>query len=131
MLRPLDELRPTRLVLCEEGVALGRDRIAPQLPLPPLSPLAHIVLFLDLKDGVRDHYPVVGVERGEAHTAGDPKRLRLVEARAAAVYWHVWASVPVRFARKDKRAVPEHWCTFGSRTLPLTASPWRAANPAN
>src|SRR5262249_30845485 len=95
--------------------------------------IAHQLLCRKLAGQTRavDQAPGATAETSEAlrqaladlNEAGDPERLRFVEARAAAVYWHAWASVPVRFARKDEHAVPEHWRTFGSRTSPLTASP--------
>lgn len=67
----------------------------------------------------------------ELETVETAAHMLRVEAAAAAAYWAAWASVPVRFARKDARRVPEHWQTFGVRTSPLTASPRKAANPAN
>ncbi|MDP9356874.1 MAG: CRISPR-associated endonuclease Cas1, partial [Chloroflexota bacterium] len=59
------------------------------------------------------------------------EQLRLAESQAASAYWGAWASVPIRFARKDADRVPEHWRTFGTRSSPLTASPRSAGNPAN
>ncbi len=57
--------------------------------------------------------------------------LRVIEAQAAATYWDAWSNVPVRFARKSAKRVPDHWHRFGSRTSPLSRSPRVASNPAN
>jgi CRISPR-associated endonuclease Cas1 len=64
-------------------------------------------------------------------TVETPEQLRLAEATAANAYWTAWASVPVRFARRDEQRVPDHWRTFGGRGSPITGSPRKAANPAN
>jgi CRISPR associated protein Cas1 len=56
---------------------------------------------------------------------------RLIEARAAQVYWSAWKNVSVGFPRQDLARVPNHWRTFSSRASPLTGSPRLAANPAN
>ena len=69
--------------------------------------------------------------RGELASARTEKRLRYLEARAAAAYWSAWASVAVQFAEKDRLSVPDHWQTFGTRSSPLTSSPRTAANPIN
>ena len=61
----------------------------------------------------------------------DLNRLRLVESQAAARYWSVWSAIPLDFARRDQKKIPDHWRTFGSRVSPLTGSPRNAANPAN
>ena len=52
-----------------------------------------------------------------------------LEAAAAATYWTHWASMPVRFPRRDLATLPAHWITLGARTSPLTASPRKAATP--
>jgi CRISPR-associated endonuclease Cas1 len=57
--------------------------------------------------------------------------VRIIEAQAAKAYWSAWADVPIRWPRKDKRRIPEHWKQFGSRISPLTHSPRLAANPPN
>ena len=64
----------------------------------------------------------------EANTLDD---LRLIEARAALVYWSAWKNVSISFPRQDLVRVPSHWQTFGSRVSPLTGSPRLAANPVN
>jgi len=57
--------------------------------------------------------------------------IRLVESRAAKVYWTAWRSIPLKFPQKDSPRVPEHWRSFGSRASALTGSPRLAVNPVN
>lgn len=57
--------------------------------------------------------------------------IRLIESRAAKVYWKAWRVVPIAFPDKDLARVPEHWRNFGSRVSPLSGSPRLAANPVN
>jgi CRISPR-associated endonuclease Cas1 len=64
------------------------------------------------------------------HVAASRDDVRLAEAMAAAAYWSAWASVPVRFARRDAALVPAHWQVVGPRSSPLTGSPRLAAAPA-
>jgi CRISPR-associated endonuclease Cas1 len=59
------------------------------------------------------------------------QEVRLLEANAAYAYWSAWHSIPIMFSKLDRRRVPEHWLTFGSRVSPLSASPRLAVNPAN
>jgi len=59
------------------------------------------------------------------------QHLRIIESRAAAIYWRVWRKVEVNFARRDIKNVPQHWKYFNRRMSPLTSSPRNAANPAN
>ena len=69
--------------------------------------------------------------RKEIVTAKTVETLRVIESRAAHIYWSVWRNVPVTFPMKDLERVPEHWRTFGSRYSPLTGSPRLAVNPPN
>jgi hypothetical protein len=69
--------------------------------------------------------------RSELAEADDLIRVRLVESRAAAVYWSAWRSLPVVFPTKDQRQVPVHWRPFGTRVSPLSGSPRLAVNPPN
>ena len=57
--------------------------------------------------------------------------IRLLESRAAAVYWACWSNIQVLFPTKDLPRVPEHWRTFGTRKSPLTGSQRLAVNPPN
>lgn len=59
------------------------------------------------------------------------ERFRIVESRAASIYWSVWADIEIRFARRYAGKVSSHWQIFGQRVSPLTGSPRNAANPAN
>jgi CRISPR-associated endonuclease Cas1 len=67
----------------------------------------------------------------ELPNADTLERIRLIEARAAGVYWSLWRDLPVTFPKKDEPRVPSHWRTFGARVSPLTMSPRVAVNPAN
>lgn len=55
--------------------------------------------------------------------------LRGLESQAAARYWGAWATVPVRWAKRDRERVPEHWQCAGVRSSPLTGSPRLATTP--
>jgi len=69
--------------------------------------------------------------RSELAEAETPEAVRSIEAKAAAIYWAAWKSLPVSFPRKDESRVPAHWRTFGTRVSPLTGSPRLAVNPPN
>jgi len=69
--------------------------------------------------------------RSELAEADDIDRVRLVESRAAAVYWSAWRALPIIFPTRDQSRVPAHWLVFGTRVSPLTGSPRLAVNPAN
>jgi CRISPR-associated endonuclease Cas1 len=69
--------------------------------------------------------------RSELAEADDLDRVRLIESRAAAVYWTAWRALPVNFPTKDQNRVPAHWRVFGTRVSPLTGSPRLAINPGN
>jgi hypothetical protein len=69
--------------------------------------------------------------RSELAEADDLNRIRLIESRAAAVYWSAWRALPIVFPAKDQPKVPAHWRAFGTRVSPLTGSPRLAVNPAN
>jgi len=61
----------------------------------------------------------------------DIDSVRLVEALGAKLYWSQFASIPIRWSRKDEDRVGAHWKIFGSRISPLTRSPRLAINPPN
>ena len=69
--------------------------------------------------------------RSQLAEPDDLGRVRLIESRAAAVYWSSYRNVPIIFAIKDQARVPAHWKVFGTRVSPLTGSPRLAVNPAN
>ena len=58
--------------------------------------------------------------RDELPDAESIESVRLLESRAAKIYWGAWADVPVRWPRKDQHGVREHWKHFKSRISPLT-----------
>lgn len=59
------------------------------------------------------------------------ERMRSIEAESGMAYWEAWRAVPVRFARRDERVVPDHWTVAGTRSSPLTGQPRRAVSPAH
>ena len=65
----------------------------------------------------------------ELPTAETLDRIRLIESRAASVYWSVWRDLPINFPKRDLPRVPDHWRKFGTRASPITASPRVAVNP--
>ena len=69
--------------------------------------------------------------RAELSNADTLERIRLIEARAAGVYWSLWRNLPITFPKKDESRIPDHWRTFGPRVSPLTGSPRVAVNPPN
>ena len=59
---------------------------------------------------------IVAQLKGELEHATSEKRLRYLEARAAAAYWEAWAPVGIQLGRKDRNAIPDHWQSFATRT---------------
>lgn len=69
--------------------------------------------------------------KAELSSAESIDSVRLIESLAAKVYWQCWATLPIRWPRKDESKVPAHWKIFGSRISPITRSPRLATNPPN
>lgn len=69
--------------------------------------------------------------RSELAEADTIERVRLIESRAAAIYWSAWRSISITFPKKDDPRVPDYWRVFGARVSPLTGSPRLAVNPPN
>jgi len=69
--------------------------------------------------------------RPELAEADDLDRVRLIESRAAAVYWSAYRNLSIIFPTKDQPRLPAHWKVFATRVSPLTGSPRLAVNPAN
>jgi CRISPR-associated endonuclease Cas1 len=84
-----------------------------------------------LPDGEKAAAEVRRIAEADLEHATTLDRLRALEAQAAATYWQAWEPLPVRFARRDERRVPDYWRRFGSRHSPLTGSPRNAISPAN
>ena len=105
------------------GIAIARDLLRSKLD-------GQIEVLERLPDAAQGR-DIVQQLRGELASATTEKRLRYLEARAAASYWSAWGPVAMHFARKDRCSVPDHWQTFGTRSSPLTSSPRTAANPIN
>jgi CRISPR-associated endonuclease Cas1 len=69
--------------------------------------------------------------RAEVPTADSITTVRLLESQGAAAYWAAWRGLPINFAKRDLRRLPDHWRSFGSRQSPLSGSPRLATSPAN
>ena len=105
----------------ERGIGIARDLIRHKL-----EGQARVLRELGSAGEVVESAFAIWPARLDA--AASEKEIRLVEARAAAVYWSVWSDLPLRFRSQD---VPDHWRTFGARGSLLTGSPRKATNPAN
>jgi CRISPR-associated endonuclease Cas1 len=57
--------------------------------------------------------------------------VRLIEAKAAALYWKAWSKVSTRFPGRDLARIPARWARYDSRASLLTAAPRAATNPVN
>lgn len=90
---------------------------------------------LDLLGRMREAHPKQKQEIADClatiEATPDVDTLRRLEARAAKAYWDAWEDLPITFGKRDRRDVPSHWLTFGTRHSPLTGSPRSAVNPAN
>ena len=49
--------------------------------------------------------------------------VRLCEAKAAAIYWNAWSSVPIRLRGRDLAKVPARWARYDARSSVLTGAP--------
>lgn len=107
----------------EVGIQISRALIDKKL-----AGQEHVARYKLLAEDSAD---VISRYRAELPTADTLERIRLIEARGAAVYWSLWRNLPVTFPKKDEPRVPDHWRTFGARFSPLTGSPRVAVNPAN
>jgi CRISPR-associated endonuclease Cas1 len=63
--------------------------------------------------------------------AASVDEIRLCEAKAAAIYWNAWSTVPIRLRGRDLVRVPVKWTRFDSRASALTHGPRAATNPIN
>jgi CRISPR-associated endonuclease Cas1 len=119
------KLRRAQALAIGNGVAL---KVSKELISQKLTGQATLVRDMLSDSGASD---VIERFRNALSSADAIESVRLIEAQAAKVYWQAWSELPVRWARKDERRVPEHWKSFGSRISPLTHSPRLAANPPN
>ncbi len=106
-----------------EGIQIARELIDRKL-----VGQEHVARYKLLADHASD---VISGYRAKLRNADTPEEIRLIEARAAAVYWSVWHNLPITFPKKEQSRIPDHWLTFGSRVSPLSGSPRVAVNPAN
>src|SRR5262249_18386905 len=118
-------LRRAQAVAHTSGAAL---RIARELIDQKLAGQEQVARY---KLTVPDCAEKIHCYRSELAEAEDLNRVRLIESRAAAVYWSAWRALPIVFPTRDQRRIPAHWRVFGTRVSPLTGSPRLAINPAN
>jgi CRISPR-associated endonuclease Cas1 len=124
--RPSDaRLRRAQSLAIQSGAAL---RIASKLIEKKLLGQEQVARYKLLNVKTAD---TISSYRAQLAQAGTPERIRIIESRAAGVYWAIWRNLPINFPRKDEPRVPEHWRTFGTRASPLTGSPRLAVNPPN
>jgi CRISPR-associated endonuclease Cas1 len=131
-------------LLASSSVAAGDARLRRQQALAAGSPLGVEVArslmeaklagqrrVLDLLDPAAQL--VVEFERQQARLDGQCTldEVLAAEREAAQTYWTAWMRVPVRFAARDAKAVPEYWLVFGQRSSLLSSGPRLAINPAN
>lgn len=105
------------------GIQIARELISRKL-----AGQEHVARHKLLTENIAD---AISGYRAELSNADTLERIRLLESRAAAVYWSVWRNLPVNFPKKDESRIAHHWRTFGARFSPLTNSPRVAVNPAN
>src|SRR5262249_16164660 len=61
--------------------------------------------------------------RTQLRNASNAEQCRSLEAAAANLYWgEAWATVPVRFVRRDRRSIPGHWQVFQGRQSALATA---------
>ena len=126
-----DDPRLRRAQASALDTATGND-IARRLIAEKIAAQAETLAEVDRVAPVSEASVVVLQDMvGRLHVATSRDEIRQAEAIAAAAYWSAWATVPVRFARRDIERVPDGWRAFGVRTSPLTGSPRLAVNPAN
>lgn len=118
-------LRRAQAVAHTSGAAL---RIARELIDQKLAGQEQVARY---KLSASDCAEKIHCYRSELAEADNLDRVRIVEARAAAVYCSAWRSLPIIFPTKDQSRVPAHWRVFGTRVSPLTGSPRLAVNPGN
>jgi len=117
-------LRRAQAMAIFNDTALGIMRLVMQRKIQGQSDVLRAM-------GHRDSAEQLAQWANELRRVADFARLSSLESQAASIYWSCWESVPLRFARRDARSMPEQWNVFGSRTSPITKSPRRAATPGN
>jgi len=124
--RPSDaRLRRSQAIAGQSVVGI---QIARELIDKKLAGQEHVTRYKLLAEGSAD---VIAGYRGDLTNADTLERIRLIESRAAAVYWSLWRNLPINFPRKDDALIPDHWRRFAARASPLTGSPRVAISPPN
>jgi len=124
--RPSDaRLRRAQILAHQSGAALQIVRELIGQKLEAQEKLA--------RDGLNNNEAARAISRfrESVTTAATIDRIRLLESRAAAIYWNSWRTLAIDFPKGDLRRTPEHWRIFKSRFSELTGNPRRAVNPVN
>ena len=94
--RPSDaRLRRAQAIAGQSVVGI---QIARELISRKLAGQEHVARHKLLTENIAD---AISGYRAELPNADTLERIRLLESRAAAVYWSVWRSLPVNFPKKD------------------------------
>jgi CRISPR-associated endonuclease Cas1 len=87
---------------------------------------------------VRDHKHRISIgdaireQAAAMHPGQSWGELRKLESIAGRYYWQTWARLPIKFERKIRGTVPEHWHTAGPRTSKVDRQwPRRAMTPVH
>lgn len=69
------------------------------------------------------------LQAGELVAQADSiENLRLIEARAAIIYWSTWNNCVIKWKEKD---VPQEWRSFAQRASGISGKGYRATHPVN
>ena len=124
--RPSDiRLRRAQALAHESGAAF---RISRELIDRKLAGQGRVA-----RESLQDHAAseLVHQLRSELAEVETIDAIRLVESRAAKIYWKAWRTLSIKFPDREIARVPEHWRNFSSRASALTGSPRLAVNPVN
>lgn len=105
-------------------VGENRAALAASLLTPKIQAQAAVLESFEIADAKALAQQLAAVERADSF-----EDVLLAERQAANIYWNMWSSVTMQFARRD--SVPEHWRSFGARRSLLTLQPRNASTPIN
>ena len=114
-----------------QALAMGTEAGLPIVRSLIREKVAGQARVIDRIAGHREVRQALADAEGMIDRAASLDHVRFIESRAAAAYWSAWEGMPLHFAGRDAKRVPEHWRTFGTRRSPLSSAPRKAATPAN
>jgi CRISPR-associated endonuclease Cas1 len=128
-------LRRAQALICSGVIPKAAVGIASEILRVKLRGQAEVAKLM----GSADASAEIGSLAEAIACEDDGAKVLSAEARAASIYWKVWADIPVRFARRNPQRLgpkgrwrpgrPDPWLKFGHRTSILTGSPFRATTP--